>query len=918
VKQQHLDVLCINESRLSPLISSSMVHIEGYELHRFDRNRYGGGVCLYIKLGIIGKNRCDLTDGNIECLVQEIRKPNSKPFAIITCYRPPDYDVHSFLKSLENMLTKIDTEFNEYYILGDLNCDLLSPNNPQARRLENLAELFQLTQLINEPTRITEKTRTLIDVILTNTPTRVVQSGVIHIGISDHSLVYTIRKIGISTTRNSHNMISYRSKKHFNIDKFINDLNSVPWENLDNLENPDDMWNTWKKSFLSVLDSHAPIKRKRIRNKTSPWMTIDLRKAITNRDNLKKKAIRTDSTRDWMNFRAAKNRVNNDIKKTKKDYYHQHFDQNTDSSKEIWKTINEILSRESCQNPYIKSIKVSNKTFSDSKEIAETFNAHFAEIGTKLAGNIPDGPNTFADYLTQSSCSFTLQHTSTEEITKIINSMDTTKATGLDGIPPYFIKTACPVICQSLVNIFNRSIDAGIFPSDLKLAKVTPIHKANCKDDVNNYRPISVLPSVAKIFERIVFNQLYDYLNKNGLLSSSQSGFRPTYSTATALLEATTEWLTNMDEGMLNCVTFLDLAKAFDTVNHSILLKKLSYYGIADQSIKWFESYLVDRSQKCYVNNTLSNSTTLQTGIPQGSIIGPLLFIIYINDLPNSVQYSNARMYADDTSLSTSAPSQNELFDKVNTDVAKIENWLMANKLSLNSTKTEHMFIASDDNLRKITSTPHIYLGKNPVKRVYSAKSLGVIIDDRMSWSAHIEYVCKKISSGLSGIRQARDYITQDTAQTIYNALVLSWFDYCDVVWDNLPITLADRLQKLQNRAARIITKSNYDIRSRDILASLGWKSLAKRRQEHKAITMFKALNGLAPENLSKLFQPQKHKYNFREKEKSLTLPKPKTNFMKRAFVYDGAKIWNSLPSNVKCSSDLYKFKRSLLSTGSL
>ena len=234
---------------------------------------------------------------------------------------------------------------------------------------------------------------------------------------------------------------------------------------------------------------------------------------------------------------------------------------------------------------------------SDSKEIAEIFNSHFSEIGTKLANSIPDGPIAFNDYLITARSTFTLRHTSVEEVMKIIKSIDSKKAAGLDGIPSYFIKVALPIISQSLVGVFNRSIHKEIFPKGLKLAKVTPIHKANSKDDFNNYRPISVLSSVAKIFERIVFNQLYEYMNSNHLLSQKQSGSRPLHSTATVLLEATTEWLTNIDEGKMNCVTFLDFTKVFDTVNHIILLQKLRYYGIAEQSMKWFESYLTDRSR---------------------------------------------------------------------------------------------------------------------------------------------------------------------------------------------------------------------------------------------------------------------------------------------------------------------------------
>jgi len=275
-------------------------------------------------------------------------------------------------------------------------------------------------------------------------------------------------------------------------------------------------------------------------------------------------------------------------------------------------------------------------------------------------------------------------------------------------------------------------------------------------------------------------------------------------------------------------------------------------------------------------------------------------------------------MYADDTNLTTCSTSQKSLFDKVNKDISNVQNWLKANKLSLNSTKTEYMLIGSDDNLRKIHPEQHLFLNDKPIKRVTEAKTLGVVIDERMSWTAHIDEICKKVSSGLSGIRQIRDYVPLETVITIYDALIQPWFDYCDVVWDNLPKTLADKLQRMQNRAARIITKSSYERRSNDILVELGWTNLKQRRINHKATIMYKILNNLAPMHLGEPFLLQDNSYHLREREKSLKLPKPRTSSLKRALSYDGAKVWNALPQNVRLSKSLKKFKNNLSSIGSL
>jgi len=271
------------------------------------------------------------------------------------------------------------------------------------------------------------------------------------------------------------------------------------------------MLQTSTELFLSILDLHAPLKTKRVRNKKSPWMTIELRKDMNRRDKQKSIATATNSKENWNSYRLMKNRVNNQITQAKKQYYKSCFSKSTKNTKQTWETIKEILSRKTKRSSYITSIKVDGTVISnDSAKIAEAFNKHFSQIGTKLADSIPEGQYAFNECLRRSHLTFSLRHTTVEEISKTLKS----KATGLDGIPSYFIKLASPITSQSLMKILlNHSIDKGIFPKGLKLAKVTRIYKANDRDDLHNYRPISVLSCVAKIFERIVFNQLYEYLN---------------------------------------------------------------------------------------------------------------------------------------------------------------------------------------------------------------------------------------------------------------------------------------------------------------------------------------------------------------------------------------------------------------------
>ena len=430
-----------------------------------------------------------------------------------------------------------------------------------------------------------------------------------------------------------------------------------PWDDILRYYDPNEMWSSWKALFFSVINRHAPTKKKRLKNKASPWLTIELKKLMNERDNFKRTAIKSNSTEDWKRYREMKNSINNRIKRAKKDYYNKKFSACSNNPKEMWKTINNILCRQAKPGNTISCIKTQNTNIYEYKELAEKFNEYFTEIGPQLASKLSPLESSdvidFRDYIPTVQSAFRLQPVTENIVYNIMTKMSPNKATGLDEIPSKLLIDAAPAIVQSVTKIINQSIKTSIFPSQWKFAKVTPIHKSKEKDLLNNYRPISVISAVAKVFERVVYNQLYKYLDENNLLHLNQSGFRPKHSTAFALFDATIEWLKNLDKGRVTSAFFLDLAKAFDTVDHTILLSKLSIYGVDERSVLWFKSYLSDRQQICLVNQHQSSPRQIICGVPQGSILGPLLFLIYINDLPNCLSYSTPRMYADDTNLST-------------------------------------------------------------------------------------------------------------------------------------------------------------------------------------------------------------------------------------------------------------------------
>ena len=675
------------------------------------------------------------------------------------------------------------------------------------------------------------------------------------------------------------------------------------------------MWEFWKNQFLTCIDKHAPIRSKRIGNKKSPWITHELIRKMRKRDFLKKKAERTKDQYCWNDFKAARNEVNNSIKYAKRKYFCDNLSACKKDPRKTWQLVNELSSRQHMKK-VLADIEIGDIKISSASEMAEAFNCHFANIGHDLARDIPsaDTDTVPESYLISTNATFSFKSCSPNEVRKLLEKLDTKKSTGLDNLPSRMLKIAAGVLAPSLTFLFNQSISSGIVPTEWKLARVTPIFKKGKRQDVNNYRPISIIPAVAKVFERIIYDQFFKYLNDNDLLVNCQSGFRSLHSTLTSLLEASNSWSVNIDNGLINGVIFIDLKKAFDTIDHKILLRKLASYGIDHRALKWFDSYLSDRQQKCVVNGELSGARAVTCGVPQGSLIGPLLFLIYINDLPNCLSKALPRMYADDTSISIAASSLPELESALNTELTYLHEWLNVNKLSLNIAKTELMLIRSRQRL-SATTTGHsltVQIKGHEIDRVPHTKSLGVHIDQNLSWSKHVNETAKIVSSGIGALKRLRPFICGDTAILLYRALIEPYFDYCCPVWDGLSNELADKLQKLQNRGIRVITNSDYYSSATALRGELGWDNLCTRRKKQKLKLMFKTLNDQSPEYLKGLFMPFSTDYGLRNSDNKLALPKPRTDFLKRSFCYSGAQLWNSLPSNVRAIRSFTKFKNKI------
>ena len=558
------------------------------------------------------------------------------------------------------------------------------------------------------------------------------------------------------------------------------------------------------------------------------------------------------------------------------------------------------------------NLTVEGQTIRGNKAIASSMNEYFCSIGNKLSEKIPNKANPLlsGEYPFEiPPLNFSFSAIMADKLSSTLNKMKTSHGSGQDGIASFYLKIALPVVGGSLCDLFNKSLFAGKFPEDWKIARIAPIFKSGAKDDRSNYRPISVLPFISRLFEKLIFNQFYEYLDANKSLYEHQSGFRLLHSVATALLASTNDWYLNIDKGKYTGLVFIDLKKAFDTVDHKILLQKMNMYGVTGLEHDWFTSYLENRKQFCRVDGTSSDVRRINCRVPQGSCLGPLLFLIYINDLPFSLQKSHVSMYADDTA------SIGDLQNHLNLDLLKLQDWLHANKLSL---KTQSLVIGSGPNIRKIESQPDappsFSIGDQDIEMITNTRYLGVQIDSKLDWDKHIDTIKTKANRALGLIKYSKKYLPSDILNKMYRGIVEPHLSYCCSVWGCCNESKLDVLQKIQNRAARIVTSSPNDASAAPIIQNLGWLTISYLVRKETATLTYKSLNLLAPDYLRKLFEKcsdDKERF-LRSSETDLKIPLLKTMNGQKAFSYRGPKLWNGLQRAIKLALSLKTFKEQL------
>ena len=678
---------------------------------------------------------------------------------------------------------------------------------------------------------------------------------------------------------------------------------SIDWHALEN----DDISlyaSNLNSTILSLTKECIPNKSIRVRTSDPPWITTLLKRQIRKRKRLYRKAKQTNLERHWIKFRQLRNETNTMIRNSKQQFYDniaEKLKSKSLSSKDWWSTLKTFISPN--LNSAIPPIESEGIIYTDDFEKANLFNNYFQGQTVLDDSNavLPELPEP--SYLTSlSSIAFDPQ-----EVEEILRTLKTDKASGPDGLSNRILKELSHELSSPLCSLFNKSLSLGKFPSPYKDANVTPVHKKGDLSLVSNYRPISLLNSVAKLFEKLVFKYLYNHLQDNNMLSSLQSGFIPGDSTVNQLAYLYHIFTEALDAGKEVRTVFCDISKAFNRVWHEGLIYKLKAAGVSGDVLRWFQSYLSGRRQRVVLPGSLSEWVYIKAGVPQGSILGPLLFLLYINDIVKNIG-SNIRLFADDTSLFIIVDNPTTAALCLNSDLEKLTRWAAIWLVTFNPSKNESLLIS-----RKINKPIHppLYMQNVQIQEVSTHKHLGLYFSNDCSWHQHIDYIKQKAWFRIHIMRKLKFKLDRKSLETIYLTFIRPLLEYGDVIWDNCTQYEKNELDKIQNEAARITTGTTKLVSLDNLYKEVGWQTLHRRRQDHKITLFYKMFNQLTPVYLSSLIPQQVNAishHNLRNSNDIHTI-RSNTSLYHNSFLPSTLRQWNSLPVEVRQLNTLSSFK---------
>lgn len=907
------DIIILTECWINK--KSSPMEIAGYTTYStVTSNKQNDGVIVYLKNEIKAEVK-ETTITNANCLKIKIGKEST----IFAIYRSPSsYNLDPFIKSLDDELT-LQKETKNVFLIGDLNINILENGHPQKNEYLQILASHGLKSLINEPTRKVDNSKTCIDHIMSKTKKQT-QSVIYESTITDHFT--TILAINQNKDRKTQIRPTIIEKSETNWNAVKKNLQCTDWKKIQNIENANDAWNSFIDIIHHNIVSNTKKKLKKISHKNihiKPWISQNIINCIRKRDELHKKLKQNPyDIHKLRYYKRYRNICKNIINTTKESYYKNKIDECNDNPRKMWQIINEVTNSKSTSNTSkideLNINKVPTLYAENPDKILDHVNHFFTNIGSNLAKQITLCVNDAVEPNEARNLEreFDFKQITVDEIRNIITSLKPNVSSGDEVISTNTIKQLSEEITFPLTHLINLSITKSIFPMSLKEATVIPIYKQGSKNDINNYRPISLLSTFSKILEKVLKKQLMTYLEENNLISKSQYGFRQNLSTADAIDDILNTITKSLDKGNKSLAIFIDLQKAFDTIDHKILFKKLKKIGMSNTTLNLLISYMSERSQCVKIENRKSKPLPINYGVPQGSVLGPLLFLIYVNDICNLHIKGKIICFADDTVILFNECDWLTTFKDAEHGLVLLQKWLKQNSLTLNVNKTKYLTFSitargqpAEDYALKL----HDCQGKDLTQSCHcptithskNIKYLGIEIDENLRWDSHINSITKKLTKLMYYFRNIRNILSKNDLYKVYYALCQSRIEYGIIGWGTASNIHIKKLAKTQKAIIKIILKVPIKTPSKEIFKNFNVFSIIKLYSKNALLKFKEKYEYLADQ----------HTYTTRSKSsKLLNIPQLNTSFGQKNHNFHATKLYNALPFEIKNTMEIQMFKK--------
>ena len=802
VYSEDMDVVCVNETWLNESIDNSEILKDNYIIFRKDRSHNrAGGVLVAIKIAAfktIGEIPLPKHLQDLEVAAASVITSQDRKILFCSFYRPPDMDL-CWINLFNKFLDWVCEDFDNMVICGDFNYPKISWDAPDSSRGVNEQEFVEalhdhyLTQIQRKPTRGTS----VLDLVITSVPDQTSVSEVLEIDkaglFTDHRTVFFEFHTSVKASVKMHRSVYDYAKGDF--DSLRNALRSVNLTSMVGEGDLESCWQTWKDLFLAAVKDNIPTKRLRGRNPV-PWLTGAVINLIKKKETARRKLKLHPSVSLKAKFQTLRSQVKSAIREIREEFFESANIEFKINPKRLWSV---LKTRSKSRNiPQSVSMATGNLrlTADSPEEIADMFNNYFTSVFSAPhedkedngVGKFPDAESTFSNIVLHVG-----------EVEAVLKSLDPNKATGPDEIPARILKVTATIIAPSLCKLFNRSLGEGYIPSEWKLANVVPVYKKDEKDHVENYRPISLLCVISKVLERCVLNRINVRLQD--LIADCQHGFRSGRSCVTNLLETLDYIGAILDRaGQVDCV-YLDMSKAFDKVRHDLLMEKLRDAGLGGNLLTWFRAYLYGRRQRVTVLGATSRDLPVTSGVPQGSILGPALFLLYVNNLPDSILNSKVAMFADDTKVYKVVISEDDSA-ALQQDLDNLSSWSVASGLAFNDKKCKFQTITRK---RKPICSSYEVNG-NTIMSCEEERDLGVSLEPDLTWHAQVSHQAARANKLLGFVRRNSRFIHSiSVRRTLYLGLVRAHLGYATQVWAPQGIELISKLERIQRRATKFI-----------------------------------------------------------------------------------------------------------------